>query len=109
MENSTKCSIFLSKYKTNVFSLIKIICFTILCYFAVLVTFDYLSYPYVYKLNVSDNKHGFDFPNISICTERDVFFDKQKIQNYFNLFNEFNAYKPIALNKTNQLLNQCLN
>ena len=73
------------KSKVHLFSIIKIICFLILVLSGLSVTLDYLSYPYIYKLIVSDNKYGFDLPAISVCTERHVFFDKHKVIQYFDL------------------------
>ena len=57
------------------------------------VTLDYLSYPYIYKLIVSDNKYGFDLPAISVCTERHVFFDKHKVIQYFDLQQKYYEWK----------------
>ena len=57
------------------------------------VTLDYLSYLYIYKLIVSDNKYGFDLPAISVCTERHVFFDKHKVIQYFDLKQKYDEWK----------------
>ena len=60
-----------------------------LIYSVICVTFDYFSYPYIYSLIVSDNNRGFDLPAISLCTERNVFFDKTKVNQYFNLTEKY--------------------
>ena len=75
------------------FILLKSVSFVLLFCSAVSMTFDYLSYPYIYKLIVSDNNRGFDLPAISFCTERNVYFDKNKINNYFNLSEEYKRYE----------------
>ena len=55
-------------------------------------TIDFLKFSYNYDLNVIDIKNGFDFPSISLCTESNVFFSKEKVIKNFNLRNEFNFY-----------------
>ena len=69
--------------------IIKLLVFVLLFFSVISMTFDYLSYPYIYKLIVSDNNRGFDLPAISFCTERNVFFDKNKINEYFNSSEEY--------------------
>ena len=49
------------------------------------VTFDYFQYPFDYKLIVSDNKYGFDLPAISVCTETNVLFVKNKVIDNFDI------------------------
>ena len=68
-------------------------CFVGLFLSGISVTFDYLSYSYIYKLIVSDNNRGFDLPAISFCTEKKVFFDKYKIIAKFNLNEKHEEYK----------------
>ena len=80
-------------FKTYCFVSIKTICFVILVLSGLSVTLDYLSYPYIYKLIVSDNKYGFDLPAISVCTERHVFFDKHKVIQYFDLQQKYDEWK----------------
>ena len=78
------------------FVLIKIVCFVILVLSGLSATLDYLSYPYIYKLIVSDNKYGFDLPAISVCTERHVFFDKHKIIQHFGVSEKFQNHSHLS-------------
>ena len=72
---------------------LKALCFSLLIYTSVLVTFDYFSYPYVFKLNVNNNINGFDLPPISFCTETNVLFDKNKFISFFNSSQEFRDFR----------------
>ena len=72
---------------------VKLLCFQMLFYSAVLMTEDYLSFPFKYKLIVSDNSNGFELPPIRICTEKQMFFDKNKIYKYFNLSEVYKDYE----------------
>ena len=78
--------------KKLILPFIKCLCFVILVLSGLSVTLDYLSYPYIYKLIVSDNKYGFDLPAISVCTERHVFFDKHKVIQYFDLQQKYEEF-----------------
>ena len=73
------------EFKLNyIFITVKTICLIILLLSAMQVTFDYFQYPFEYKLIVSDNKYGFDLPSISVCTETNVLFVKNKvIENFY--------------------------
>ena len=71
----------------------KALCFLLLIYTSVLVSFDYFSYPYVFKLNVNNNINGFDLPPISFCTETNVLFDKNKFISFFNSSQEFRDFR----------------
>ena len=71
----------------------KALFFLLLIYTSVLVTFDYFSYPYVFKLNVNNNINGFDLPPISFCTETNVLFDKNKFISFFNSSQEFREFR----------------
>ena len=73
--------------------LLKALCFLALIYSAVLVTLDYLEFPYIFKLNVINNINGFDLPPISFCTETHVLFHKNKIIHFYNSSQEFQEYK----------------
>ena len=55
-------------------------------------TFDFLKFSYNYDLNVIDVENGFDLPSITLCTESNVFFIKNKVIKYFNLKTEFDFY-----------------
>ena len=72
---------------------VKLLCFQMLFYSAVLITEDYLSFPFKYKLIVSDITNGFELPPIRICTERQMFFDKNKINQYFNLSEQYQDFQ----------------
>ena len=54
---------------------LKVLCFSLLTYNAVLVSIDYFEYPYIYKLKVIHNINGFDLPDISLCTDSKVLFE----------------------------------
>ena len=71
-------------HKLYFLSFVKLLCFLLLSYNAIQLTFEYLSFEYIYKLIVSDYKQEFDFPNINFCTDTNVFFDKMKIINKIN-------------------------
>ena len=91
------------KNKVHLFSIIKFNCLLILVLSGLSVTLDYLSYPYIYKLIVSDNKYGFDLPAISVCTERHVFFDKYKVIQYFDLQQKYEEWEQnVSQNFQNQ-------
>ena len=74
------------------FVLIKLFCLIILIRSVYELTTEYLCYPFIYKVIVSDNKYGFDFPAISVCTERHVFFDKHKVIDKYNLSEKYEKY-----------------
>src|ERR1700761_8102777 len=86
--------------------LLKIICFIILCYECLEITVDFLHYPYVYKFSVETSK-GLDIPPITICTERDVFFDKTRFEKHFNLSDDYESYKSREKPNEYDLYNQC--
>ena len=91
----SKILIITKQYNNKIFAIIKLFCFVILVLSGLSVTLDYLSYPYIYKLIVSDNKYGFDLPAISVCTERHVFFDKHKVIQYFDSQQKYEEFKKI--------------
>ena len=72
-------------------------------------TIDFLKFSYNYDLNVIDIKNGFDFPSISLCTESNVFFSKDKVIKYFNIRNEFEFYVRKIDEIYNQKFNICNN
>ena len=72
------------KLKLLIKLVIKSVCFVILVIHGLSITSHYLSYPYVYKITIADNKNGFDLPPISVCTEPNVFFDTHKVMNYLD-------------------------
>ena len=71
-------------FKLYVKLMIKLLCLSVLFCSVIEVTKDYFSYPYVYRLIVKPSQ-GLHLPPISICTERDVLFDKTRIIDYFNI------------------------
>ena len=77
----------------NVSFIFKSLCLVSLIYCSFLVTFDYFSYPYVFKLNVNNNINGFDLPPISFCTETKVLFNKNKFIEKFNESEIFRNYR----------------
>ena len=86
----------------NVLIALKALCFVSLIYSAVLLTFDYLSYPSIFKLNVINNINGFDLPPISFCTETHVLFDKNKIISFYNSSQEFQEFKAKVENRVDE-------
>ncbi|CAG2170640.1 unnamed protein product [Oppiella nova] len=67
------------------------------------ITTDFLHYPYVYKFDVKPSE-GLDLPPITICTERDVFFDKTPFVRHFNISQKYESYKLSAKQQSNDLL-----
>ena len=67
-------------------------------------TTDYLSFDYVYKLDLLDNDFGYDLPPISVCTESNVLFDKQKALNYFDRSEEYSRFESYITQMYDQLL-----
>ena len=91
----------------NLFIFVKLFCLIILLKSGYDVTSDYLSYPFEYKLIVLDNKYGFDFPSISICTENNILFDKRKIIEYFELNTKWKEFEKILFEEFQQTVNEC--
>ena len=75
--------------KKRTLSLLNAICLLFLFYNAIDMTFDYLRFEFSYKLIVDGNKEGFDLPEISVCTENNVLFAKNKVVQYFSIENEW--------------------
>src|SRR5882757_5779188 len=71
-------------FKSSLKLLVKVLCLSVLFYGGIEVTKEYFSYPYVYRLSVKPNER-LDLPPITVCTERDVLFDKTRINQYFNV------------------------
>ena len=98
------------------FIFVKLFCLSILLKSGFSLTSDYLGFPFEYKLIVSENKNGFDFPSISVCTENNILFDKRKIIEHFGLHIEWNEfdYKLSeefwrAIDKCNQTIQNYIN
>ena len=78
--------------KTILLAFVKCFCFVMILIQSIQMTIDFLKFSYNYELNVIDIKNGFDYPSISLCTESNVFFNKEKVIKNFNLKNEFDFY-----------------
>src|ERR1700733_6218473 len=72
--------------------LAKVLCLSVLFYGGIEVTKEYFSYPYVYRLSVKPSER-LDLPPITVCTEKHVFFDKSRINRYFNVSLESNKQR----------------
>ena len=96
-----------SNVKSKYLLILKTFCFIILCYECLEVTTDFLHYPYVYKFDIKPSE-GLDLPPITICTERDVFFDKTRIVRHFNIRREYESYKLSAKQQSIELYNKCV-
>ena len=75
--------------KKQIVLILNAICLLVLFYNAIDMTFDYLRFEFSYKLIVDDNREGFDLPEISVCTENNVLFAKNKVIQYFDVGNEW--------------------
>ena len=87
--------------------MIKLLCLSVLFYSVIEVTKDYFSYPYIYRLIVKPSE-GLHLPPISICTERDVLFDKTRIIDYFNISQDYESYKLDSIQRAIQLESECI-
>src|ERR1700744_5954678 len=104
---SFKIQLIKTTFKSYVKLMIKLLCFLVLFYSVIEVTKDYFSYPYVYRLIVKPSE-GLHLPPISICTERDVLFDKTRIIDYFNISQDYESYKLDSIQKAIQLESECI-
>ena len=86
--------------KKQIVLVLNAICLLFLFYNAIDMTFDYLRFEFSYKLIV-DNKEGFDLPEISVCTENNVLFAKNKVIQYFGIENEWRK-KRIQMKNLNE-------
>ena len=80
-------------FKKLILFILNAICFLVLLYNAIDMTFDYLRFNYSYKLIVDDNKEGFDLPEISVCTENNILFAKTKVIQNFKIDKEWQTYR----------------
>ena len=100
---------FYEKLKIYLMSITKCLCFLTLFYSSIQITIEFLSYPYIYRLNVvSDQLVGFDLPKISVCTERTVLFDKRKINSLFDLNKELEKVIKDVKNNTIKDINSLI-
>lgn len=76
-------------FKDSVLILVKIICFLMLFYQFILLTIDYLSFPYNVKLEITNEQNY--LPAITICSNK--FLIEDKIISYFNLTEEYENFQ----------------
>ena len=79
-------------FKRNLLLIIpQLISFILLFYQIILLTFDYLSFPYNVKLDIIHNQNY--LPAITLCTVSDNYFNATKLKSKFNLtsanYNDF--------------------
>lgn len=79
---------------------VKVLCLSMLFYGCYEVTREYFTYPYGYRLSVESNTDGWRLPAITICTERGVYFDKQRILREFQAFDDYQRYELGTINNT---------
>src|SRR6266568_3920061 len=84
----------------NVKLSVKVLCLSMLFYGCYEVTREYFTYPYGYRLSVESNTDGWRLPAITICTERGVYFDKQRILREFQAFDDYQRYELGTFNNT---------
>jgi hypothetical protein len=65
----------------NILIIVKLICLLMLFYQIVVLSIDYLSFPYSVKLEIVENNNY--LPAITLCTK--CLFNKKKVISYFNL------------------------
>src|SRR5882757_5646506 len=87
---------------------LKCLCLSVLFYGAIEVTKEYFSYPYVYRLNVKPNERLY-IPPITICTERDMLFDKTRIIDYFNISTKYEKHNKFSIYHSKSLESSCQN
>ena len=87
----------------------EIICIVMLLQNGIIIIIDYFDYKYDYKLMVIDNRDGFDLPQISVCTENNVFFDKQKIIHKFSVYEEYSRFENDIDQNFLESFNKCEN
>ena len=107
-----KCLSQLERFKSkinykNFILFFEFFCLTILLKSGFDVTSDYLSFPFEYKLIVSVNKYGFDFPSISVCTENNVLFDKRKIIEHFGIQKQWKEFDNKLFEEFKQTIDEC--
>ena len=87
---------------------IKLVCLVTLCYHAYLLSYDYFTYPYQFKIIVGDNKDGFDVPQITVCTKQGIIFNKQRIIEYFDLKLVYDEYVNKCKMKQQNNIDNCI-
>ena len=79
------CKLFLMTHRL---SIIQLICVSVMICNGFVLISDYLNFDYELKQIISD-KDGIDLTAISVCTERNVLFNKRNILQYFDLNREY--------------------
>lgn len=78
--------------KKTILLIVKVVAFFVSLYLVIRLSSEYLDHHYDYRLSLDENPQP-SIPRITICTERGVFFDKNKVVNYFNLTAEYLEHK----------------
>src|SRR5882724_3475279 len=99
------------KIKSNkskiLFVLVKLSCFIILLYNALILFIDYLSFPYTFTLTYETNKVNPEIPVINICTESHVLFNYEKAIDFHDLNEEIIDFKRNLINDS-LILMKCI-
>jgi hypothetical protein len=77
------------KPKKTILLIVKLICLLILFYQIILLSIDYLSFPYNVKLDIVDNENH--LPAITLCVKS--LFNKRKVISHFNLSVKYDLFK----------------
>ena len=70
-------------------------------------TKQYLNYEYDYKYNVTHNV-GYYLPPISVCTQSNVFYDKNYINAYFDMSKQFEQFNNTLYHQQNNGYEKCM-
>ena len=82
----------LKKYRNQLVNIFKLFCFILLVYNSFDILFTYLSFDYNIKLMFASNSFVTELPQISVCTENDVLYDKNKVIEVFKLREEYKEH-----------------
>ena len=82
----------LKNFRNKLVNVFKLFCFILLVYNSFHILFTYLSFDYNIKLMFASNSFGTDLPQISVCTENNVLYDKNKVMEGFKLREEYEKY-----------------
>ena len=92
----------------SILSLTKSVCFLMIIYHACVMTKQYLNYEYDYKYNVTHNV-GYYLPPISVCTQSNVFYDKNYINAYFDMSKQFEQFNNTFYDQKLKDYKRCMN
>ena len=70
-------------------------------------TKKYLDYEYDYKYNVTHN-NGYYLPPISVCTDKNIFYDRNLMKTYFDLSKQYDKYSARFRPKVVTDLKECV-